>query len=989
MKSRIFLAASALTAAMFCVAQAEGKWQQFSNGKNASFTVNDGDSLKMDGKFHNSSGGFKLRQKLKPNTAYMLKFSALANTGSGAIISGTGFINKIFTQIGGNYVEHEVIFATSARPTTSEQTLHLGGWNTNSQIEFKNIRLREYIPLYSESAYELAPSESIHKGKYKYSSNWNIGFDISDKMKCGRNAHFNDNRWVVPEQCSLEFPFVAKGMKQLSATAEIVVCHNPAKLSLRVFASANGKDFEEIALLDANAFHKFKIAKKFFPTDKIVLKIVPEGKKYTALQINSVKYCAQLDAKNVNENVELLGAAQADIDDNISVDKNSLKASSREIVLQVESAKQSNCSVSAVFCDSKKKDSQFKADVKLESGTNSVRIPLPENLGIMEKIDIKVGQVNWNFSYASARNKCLLRYDPNGKTLVQTASGFSLWNTHTANKIDIACPPPPKTGKGIKIYAASNESECIQLILRSQKIDAKGSFELSDFTSGNGGKISSAQNAEFFKAHYVPIETPTDNLGKKGLWPDPLLRISNNSYVLKADTNFALWIKIKIPANSKGGNYKATLKIRLGKDAFDIPVNLRVFNFALPKISAVRSAFDASEKGLLPYFKEPQNARENVKKQLAQKLADARISPYNAIRPSYVFKFPDGNKTKTPQLIFDWQSFDTRVAEFIEKYNVNAIMLQLNGLGGGTFHSRTTAQFRGITENDPRYQSVLADYLGQIDKHIVEKNWQNLFYTYTFDEPEEKDYPFVKKELAKIKRYAPHIKTMLTEQPVGDLYGVVDIWCPVTPSHSPQDCRERIAKGEQIWWYICTFPRAPYAGPFIDHSGADLRTWLWQTFKYDVGGILIWSTTYMSSSTAYPDSLQNPYDDPMSWASGYGFPKGSKNDWGNGDGRFFYPPASLIEDVRAENDAEIVGTIRLEMIREGIEDYDYLALLKSLLKKYAKTLPAQKLAEYEKLLIVPDSISKSLTDFSFNTLYILRRRIKIAMAIEEIIKFGK
>ena len=92
-------------------------------------------------------------------------------------------------------------------------------------------------------------------------------------------------------------------------------------------------------------------------------------------------------------------------------------------------------------------------------------------------------------------------------------------------------------------------------------------------------------------------------------------------------------------------------------------------------------------------------------------------------------------------------------------------------------------------------------------------------------------YFVVSNEISKIKRYAPDIKVMLTEQPEPQLYGFPDIWCMLSDYLVPEVCAQRKQKGEEIWWYVCTHPRAPYAGAFIDHPGTDLRVWLWQSFK--------------------------------------------------------------------------------------------------------------------------------------------------------------
>ena len=77
----------------------------------------------------------------------------------------------------------------------------------------------------------------------------------------------------------------------------------------------------------------------------------------------------------------------------------------------------------------------------------------------------------------------------------------------------------------------------------------------------------------------------------------------------------------------------------------------------------------------------------------------------------------------------------------------------------------------------------------------------------------------------------------------------------------------------------------------------------------------------------FPDAPQNPYDDPMSYTDGYGLPRGTEAYWGNGDGRFFYPPESAATPGRNGGKPVLeppVSSLRREMLREGVEDYEFL-----------------------------------------------------------------
>ena len=124
----------------------------------------------------------------------------------------------------------------------------------------------------------------------------------------------------------------------------------------------------------------------------------------------------------------------------------------------------------------------------------------------------------------------------------------------------------------------------------------------------------------------------------------------------------------------------------------------------------------------------------------------------------------------------------------------------------------------------------------------------------------------------------------------------------------------------------------------------------------------------------------------MSWMSGYDTPEGVRRAWGNGDGRFLYPPNRQPNKNETPNFEAPVNSIRWEMLREGIEDTEYFWTLRQIIaraKPKAKTA-AQKtlIAQAEKLLFVPDEVSRTLTDFTDSPAPILKHRDKIADAIE-------
>ena len=100
----------------------------------------------------------------------------------------------------------------------------------------------------------------------------------------------------------------------------------------------------------------------------------------------------------------------------------------------------------------------------------------------------------------------------------------------------------------------------------------------------------------------------------------------------------------------------------------------------------------------------------------------------------------------------------------------------------------------------------------------------------------------------------------------------------------------------------------------------------------------MWETTYWNSNEASPKGyLQNPWQEAMSWVTGYGWPYGKQTIWGNGDGRFFYPEnRDPNKDKTTAYQGYPIPSIRLEFLRAGIEDYEYMCILEKLMKVASK-----------------------------------------------------
>ena len=79
-----------------------------------------------------------------------------------------------------------------------------------------------------------------------------------------------------------------------------------------------------------------------------------------------------------------------------------------------------------------------------------------------------------------------------------------------------------------------------------------------------------------------------------------------------------------------------------------------------------------------------------------------------------------------------------------------------------------------------------------------------------------------------------------------------------------------------------------------------------------------------------------------------------------------------------------VDSIRWEHLRDGIEDYEYLCILRKRLAQRQPTLPAEAYQKYARLLVVPENITRSLTEFAPDGAPIEEQRHRVARAIEDL-----
>lgn len=937
---------------------------------------------------------------LEPFTVYQLRFKARRVDGAGGCpISGPGFCNRDLGELANEWKLYTSVFITPNALTPEESYLRFGQWEVKGTVAYDAVELVRVQPVYAErSAILLGDGESIRGKEYTFTARLNGNSGNYARPLMENKCHFNTPRWCFGPGSSLVYRHTAGQLSQEKASVEINVGLYGSG-ALLAEASIDGEGWRELGMMDSEKTGCFTVPADMLPQKEIWVRMsVKEG----SLQVHGYTYHATLDKEAGEWNGATYFAAVLQQDPrlhvviesvgeeipggdtlfkaravNMSGQKIALHPTLTVIPEQGAAETFEGCMISTqpvpesgqALPNAKEPSATVQVQIPYDlccTGPMQMRFSLGDESPYKAEIPLDVAEF-FNSSF--------------GETLPQSSDRVGLWWASSGWKISQKRPLPKASGECLRITTAKNEMEAAQLVVRPSK-PLKGFLAKTEALKGPNNAIIPAENVEVLRVRYVNVTQPTDYTSVAAPWPDPLPPF-NGAIDLAENMNQPLWVRVKPPKETPAGVYKGMIALTAEHFEKKVPIEVTVFDFILPDTMTCTTAFGFGHGRAFQYQKvtDPQQQREVFDKYLTA-LSAHHICPYN---PAALDPFNVTWNKLTPT--FDWTAWDAAMTKAFNQFHFNAFSVPFIGMGGGSFYERNEPNLLGYAENTPEYKAAFTAYGNALNAHLVEKGWADKSFVYWFDEPDPKDYEFVMNGFRKIKESAPNVGRMLTEQIEPALVGGPNIWCPLTPAFDLALAKQRQAEGDTFWWYVCTGPKAPYVTLFIDHPGTELRVWLWQTWQRRIQGLLVWETTFWNSEAAYPDPAhpQNPYEDPMGWTVGYGTPAGTKLPWGNGDGRFIYPPEAAADGNPSQPVLDPpVDSIRIEMLRDGIEDYEYFVLLEKLLAEKASKLSAEEAASLKALLEVPAEVTTDLTHFTTDPKPIDRHRDALAQTVAKL-----
>ena len=513
----------------------------------------------------------------------------------------------------------------------------------------------------------------------------------------------------------------------------------------------------------------------------------------------------------------------------------------------------------------------------------------------------------------------------------------------------------PHGALSVTMKAAKNEYEAFQVVIRADENHSMNNVKVHvTELEGEQGKIS-MENIRMFREGMVYVRNSSPRAAyPTGLYPDPLIpfvnpvtgdslrplhRVRKETGIVFEGAKYSaypidlhpgescvIWVDVFIPPGTPAGIYKGTFTAHSGEISASIPVTLKVWDFTLPQQATHRTHFGHFGRIAGAWDIDSHSKRyKDIEMRFCRELAACRINP-----PIPHYLLPEVNDDGSITIIPERHE---QLKKYIETVHLLDFEVPRSPFMTSTSNSPLPTP---ANQTDPAAIEKTKRYYRQMYQYLKDNGWEKRAYVYLLDEPNSvKDYNQVINLAKAAEAGAPDLQRLVVEQTYKhdpawpDLDDYVDIWCPLFGYIDRNTIDEKLRQGDEVWSYTALVQPAAYYHPqyetlkgknppywHIDQPVMSYRVPAWINRQYGITGLLYWTTVqwnedgpwlapYMGPIGTYPPDFK-PYKIHPSFY--------------NGGGMLFYPGKEAGFDGP-------VTSIRLKNLREGLEDYEYFAIL--------------------------------------------------------------
>lgn len=462
---------------------------------------------------------------------------------------------------------------------------------------------------------------------------------------------------------------------------------------------------------------------------------------------------------------------------------------------------------------------------------------------------------------------------------------FTWWIEDSMTRVFQDDLPPEKPAHSVAIDLARNEREGFQVCLRA------GDRPLNDVrvTVSELKDGSKRLPVAWHRVGYVWVEQPAAHpLSPRktaAWWPDPLLPA--REFSVNADEVQPLWFTVHAPADAAPGTYTGSISISTGQKDVRVSVKVVVHAVALPVQGHMKTAFALMDWHLKKVYGK---ITPELRRAYTDFLLDHRLNP------------DDISRTTLPDL----GELEHANKRGLNAFNILNVVPEPGDKPGWVCWAK-------VEEYTPEFRKRFFERLDAFVPELEKRGLLDKAYIYGFDERGPEYIPIIKDLFGEIKRRYPQVHTLSTCWPpagADPLSLNIDWFVPLSRSYDAKLADDVRKRGGEMWWYICCGPGYPYANWMLEFPLIESRLIWWQAFQNDVEGFLYWGLNIWerkNNDKPIPDSAGPRLD----WSLTTGW------DWPtiNGDGVLILP-----------GEKGPLSTIRLENIRDGLEDIELLRL---------------------------------------------------------------
>ncbi len=518
-----------------------------------------------------------------------------------------------------------------------------------------------------------------------------------------------------------------------------------------------------------------------------------------------------------------------------------------------------------------------------------------------------------------------------------------------------------------RISACRNERESLQVVVEAGTEALHNvTVSVSDLRDEAGDHVIPATRIRINPVGYVETKQPAYPVERTGWWPDPLLPPEPMDVLPGRRQPF--WLTVHVPEAATAGRYQGTITVSAGDGADQqVPLVLRVWDFALAPNPPLPSAIAIYTDTLSQFYNQdplPESTLRNYWDMLfSHRLSSDDLGTYLRQGMEAVI---DGRDTGP----FDYHQFD-ECLEYCFPRGLTAFQ---------------GARLPGFLERGPDLNEAerarIVSCLRDLAEHLEARGWLDRAFAMVWDEPRDQYAQQVLKELQTVHRSHPRLRTRLDGPVTGPLVDLcqeeVDIWGlhMLNIAQGGNRARANIERWRQqkklLWVYVACDVHHPYPNIFIDYPLIDCRMLPWLCWKYDLEGLLYWSANYWGEANLMGAGPEAKWPNRPWVAANFVSHWEGQAEYFNGDGHLIYPGPN----------GTALSSLRLEALRDGMEDYEYVRLLANGVEQLEAAGKSPDLVAQAKRWLSEQRVVESFADWCHDPEELLSAREQMAEVIE-------